>query len=290
LPSDDSWRLVDGLLVDAQQRVLVPNDAAVKLLIFRECHDNPLSGHLGSRKTLERVARRFTWRNMHAEVRDYVSTCVACQRNKAVTQRPAGLLQPLPIPERPWQTVTLDLITALPPTRAGHDAIVVFVDKLTKWATYVPTRTDIDAPSLARLFFDHVVRLHGVPESLVSDRDPRFTSLFWRALWQQLGTGLLMSTAFHPQTDGQTERQNRTLEETLRAYVGYHQDDWDQHLTAAELAYNTSLHASTGFSPFFLNYGQHAHLPLDAALQGQRVSNNLSVSVTRCCCRPSICA
>ena len=272
--SDDSWRLVDGLLVDAQQRVLVPNDAAVKLLIFRECHDNPLSGHLGSRKTLERVARRFTWRNMHAEVRDYVSTCVACQRNKAVTQRPAGLLQPLPIPERPWQTVTLDLITALPPTRAGHDAIVVFVDKLTKWATYVPTRTDVDAPSLARLFFDQVVRLHGVPESLVSDRDPRFTSLFWRALWQQLGTGLLMSTAFHPQTDGQTERQNRTLEETLRAYVGYHQDDWDQHLTAAELAYNTSLHASTGFSPFFLNYGQHAHLPLDAALQGQRVSNN----------------
>ena len=274
VPAECEWRLVDGLLLDAQQRVLVPDDAAVKAQIFRECHDNPLSGHLGSRKTLERVARRFTWRNMHAETREYVSTCVACQRNKAVTQQPAGLLQPLPIPERPWQVVTLDLITQLPRTRAGHDAIVVFVDKLTKWATYVATRTDVDAPGLARIFFDHVVRLHGVPEGLVSDRDTRFTSLFWRALWQQLGTSLLMSTAFHPQTDGQTERQNRTLEETLRAYVGYHQDDWDERLTAAELAYNTSLHASTGASPFFLNYGQHAHLPIDAALQGDRASNN----------------
>ena len=252
----------------------MPDSAELKLLIFRECHDLPLGGHLGSAKTIARVSRRFVWPNMHAEIRHYVSTCLTCQLNKPSTLLPMGLLQPLPIPDRPWQVVTMDLITALPRTTAGHDAIVVFVDKLTKWATYVLTTTTVDAPMLARLFFDHILRLHGLPSAIISDRDARFTSLFWQALWQQLGTQLQMSTAFHPQTDGQTERQNRTLEETLRAYVGYKQDDWDQKLAAAEFAYNTSVHASTGYSPFYLNYGQEPRLPLDEALKPANVSNN----------------
>ena len=214
------------------------------------------------------------WPRMHDEIRRYVATCISCQQNKPSSQLPIGLLQPLPIPERPWQTVTMDLITALPRTKLGHDAIVVFVDKLTKWATYVPTTTNVDAPTLARIFFQHVVRLRGVPSSIVSDRDPRFTSVFWRSLWQQLGTKLQMSTAFHPQTDGQTERQNRTLEEMLRAYVNYEQDDWDEHLTAAELAHNCAEHASTGFSPYYLNHGHHPQLPIDEAVKAINVSNN----------------
>jgi hypothetical protein len=168
----------------------------------------------------------------------------------------------------------MDLITALPRTKAGHDAIVVFVCKLTKWAIYVATVTEVIAPRLADIFLSHVVRHHGLPRAIVSDRDPRFTSIFWQSLWSQLGTTLLMSTAFHPQTDGQTERQNRTLEENLRAYVNYQQDDWDTKLVAAELAYNTSEHASTGYSPFYLNYGHHPHLPLDAAVSPSNVSNN----------------
>ena len=220
------------------------------------------------------MTRRFIWPKLHEQVREYVSTCVPCQLNKPTTQLPIGLLQPLPIPEGPWQTVTMDLITALPRTKAGHDAIVVFVCKLTKWAIYVATVTEVNAPRLADLFLTHVVRHHGLPRSIVSDRDPRFTSIFWRSLWDQLGTKLLMSTAFHPQTDGQTERQNRTLEENLRAYVNYQQDDWDTKLVAAELAYNTSEHASTGQSPFYLNYGYHPHLPLDAAVSPLNVSNN----------------
>lgn len=274
LASEWSLKGADGLIRNAEGRVLIPQDASIKLAIYRECHDCPAAGHLGTAKTLERVSRRFIWNNMHRETREYVSSCTACQLNKPSTQRPIGLLQPLSIPDHPWHTVSMDLITALPPTRAGHDAIVVFVDKLTKWAIYVATRTDVDAPGLARLFFEHVVRLHGVPTAIVSDRDPRFTSIFWRALWAQLGTQLQMSTAFHPQTDGQTERQNRTLEETLRAYVSYKQDDWDQHLAAAELAHNTALHASTGFSPFYLNYGRHPLLPLDVAVQPSNTSNN----------------
>ena len=109
-----------------------------------ECHDSPLAGHVGSQKTIEQVTRRFTWPNLHHQVREYVASCVPCQMNKPSTQLPIGLLQPLPIPDYPWHTVTMDLITFLPHTKAGHDAIVVFVDKLTKWAIYVPTVTTID--------------------------------------------------------------------------------------------------------------------------------------------------
>lgn len=270
------WRLVNDLLVtkESNPRIVVPCDPEVKLIIFQECHDVPLSGHLGTAKTIERVERRFTWPRMHDEIRRYVATCVSCQQNKPSSQLPIGLLQPLPIPDRPWQTVSMDLITALPRTKSGHDAIVVFVDKLTKWATYVPTTTNVDAPTLAHLFFQHIVRLRGVPSYIISDRDPRFTSIFWRSLWQQLGTKLQMSTAFHPQTDGQTERQNRTLEEMLRAYVSYEQDDWDQHLAAAELAHNCAEQASTGYSPYYLNHGHHPQLPIDDAVKISNISNN----------------
>jgi transposase InsO family protein len=272
---DSEWSLTDdGLITNSAGRVRIPDSPSIKLRILQECHDVPLGGHVGSQKTIANVTRRFIWPKLHEQVREYVSTCVSCQLNKPSTQLPIGLLQPLPIPEGPWQTVTMDLITALPRTKAGHDAIVVFVCKLTKWAIYVATVTEVNAPRLAEIFLSHVVRHHGLPRAIVSDRDPRFTSIFWQSLWGQLGTTLLMSTAFHPQTDGQTERQNRTLEENLRAYVNYQQDDWDTKLVAAELAYNTSEHASTGYSPFYLNYGHHPHLPLDAAVSPSNVSNN----------------
>ena len=185
-----------------------------------------------------------------------------------------GPLQPLPIPDRPWQQVSVDLITQLPRSRSGHDAIVVFVDKLTKMVHYVACTTNVTAPQLATLFMREVVRLHGVPSSILSDRDPRFTANFWRAFWDQLGTTLTMSTAYHPQTDGQTERANRTLEEMLRSRINFNQNDWDEHLALAELAYNNSIQASTGFTPFYLNYGQEVLLPLDQAIAELRPCKN----------------
>jgi hypothetical protein len=174
--------------------------------------------------------------------------------------------------------VSMDLITALPRSRSGNDAIVVFVCKLTKMVHYVATTTNVTAPQLATLFMREVVRLHGVPEAILSDRDPRFTAHFWRAFWAQLGTTLTMSTAYHPQTDGQTERANRTLEEMLRSRVNFAQSDWDEHLAAAELAANNAQQSSTGFSPFYLNYGQEVQLPLDQAIAGLRPSNNPAAS------------
>ena len=263
-----------GILYYKVSRIVVPNNAALKSTLLHECHDSPTSGHLGVAKTIALVTRHFYWPAMHAEIQSYVTSCHSCQSNKPNTQSPMGLLHPLSIPQRPWHTVSMDLITQLPRTQAGNDAIVVFVDKLTKMVHYAATTTTIDAPGLATLFFQHVVRHHGLPSTIVSDRDTRFTSNFWRCLFKQMGTTLMMSTAFHPQTDGQTERANRTLEEMLRSFVAFDQKDWDTHLVAAEIAFNNSVHASTGFTPFFLNSGQHVHLPLDLAAQSIQSSSN----------------
>jgi hypothetical protein len=237
---------------------------------MHECHDAALAGHSGRDKTTEQVKRRFYWPRMDNEIESYVTSCDACQRNKPSQQATMGLMKPLPIPDRPWQQVSMDLITQLPRSRSGNDAIVVFVDKLTKMVHYAPTLTTVTAPQLAEIFMREVVRHHGVPESILSDRDPRFTANFWNGLWKSLGTKLVMSTAYHPQTDGQTERANRTLEEGLRAYVNERQSDWDEHLPALEFAVNNSVQASTGFTPFHLNYGQDASMPIDHMTQSMR--------------------
>ena len=263
-----------GLVYYRATRLYLPDDLALRTRILHECHDAPTSGHLGKDKTIDQVKRRFYWPRMDAEIQTYVTGCDSCQRNKPSHQAKIGLLQPLPIPERPWQQVSLDLIVALPRTRSGHDAVVVFVDKLTKMVHYVATTTNVTAPQLSQIFMREVCRLHGIPESILSDRDPRFTAHFWRALWDQLGTKLTMNTAYHPQTDGQTERANRTLEEMLRSFVNWHQTDWDQHLSALEMAINNAKQASTGFSPFYLNYGQEVQLPLDLALRAASESKN----------------
>jgi hypothetical protein len=201
---------------------------------------------------------------MNQDVRHYVKSCDSCQRIKASQQSPAGLLQPLAIPKVPWEQVSMDFITQLPKTKAGFDAIVVFVDTFSKMVHFVPTKTTATAPDIARLFFDNVFHLHGLPKSLVSDRDPKFTSHFWQSLFQTLGTKLAMSTAFHPQTDGQTEHANRTLEDMLRAFVGYRQDNWDSLLPSAEFACNNAPNASTGMSPFQVNYGRPPYNPYSA--------------------------
>jgi hypothetical protein len=268
-----SYRVEDGLIYH-HHRIYIPDNSALKTKLIYEAHDSANCGHMGAAKTIERLTRHVYWPNMHSEIKEYVRTCVDCQANKARNQLPMGLLKPLPVPEQRWHTVTMDFITGLPVTSAGYDCVAVVVDKLSKMAHYIPMTSTTTAPEYARLFVDHVVKHHGVPSVIISDRDARFTSNFWRALWSQLGTKLAMSTAFHPQTDGQTEIQNRTLESMLRPYINYHQSDWDEHLAMAEYGYNDSQQASTGFTPFFLNYGQHPNMPLTEALRPAARTNN----------------
>lgn len=273
-PKNSPYELQDDILWTDGQRIVIPGDPILRTKLISECHDTPTSGHMGVAKTLKLLARHFYWPHMIEDVKKYVSTCMECQSNKATNLLPAGLLQPLPIPTRRWETVSLDLITQLPRSKSGKDCIVVFIDMLSKMVHYAATTTTVTAAQLAKIFFAEVVRHHGIPTALVSDRDARFTSNFWRELWTLLGTKLRLSSAYHPQTDGQTERANRTLEQVLRAYVNSRLDDWDDHLVAAEIAVNNSVQESTGFTPFYLNSGQHPALPLSQAIRTVTQQNN----------------
>ena len=263
----DSDNLKDLSFVDGVYRrgelVVVPDHGGLRNDILYEIHDTKYAGHLGRRKTRAALAERYWWPHFAHDVVEYIKRCDACARNKPSTTAPGGLLQPLPVPEAPWEAVSMDFITCLPETKRGNDAILVFVDRLTKMVHFAPTTTSIGAEEAARLFFEHVFRLHGLPKRVLSDRDARFTSRFWKALMTMLGTKQDLSSAFHPQTDGQTERVNRTLEQMLRMFVAPSQDDWDELLPAVEFACNNAVHDSTGEKPFVLNCGQHPLTPLD---------------------------
>ena len=245
------------------QALAVPNVKGLRLRCLEELHDTQYSGHLGMSKTLQGVSRLYWWPKLRRDVRHHVRTCASCQRNKSSNSRAFGLLEPLEIPGRRWESISMDLITGLPTSaKRKNDAIVVFVDRLSKMVHCVPTTTKVSAKTLAEIFVCQVNRYHGVPRDIVSDRDPRFTSQFWREVHRLMGTKLKMSTSFHPQTDGQTERVNRVLEDMLRHFVNARQNDWDGHLLCmAEFAINNAWHESVRNTPFFLNYGQHPLTP-----------------------------
>jgi transposase InsO family protein len=203
---------------------------------------------------------------MAADVDRYVASCDACQRNKPSQQLTPGPLMPLPIPERPCMAWTQDAVTGLPKTRRGHDAIQVYVERLAKLKHFAASRSTDGAVEMAAGFVHNVVRLHGVPESVISDRDPRITAHYYAELSRLMGTKLSMSTARHPQTDGQSEREIRTLVTALRAFCNDHQDDWDDYLDMLELGFNSAVQASTLRSPHELVFGVAPRLPIDVAI------------------------
>ncbi|KAL0562076.1 hypothetical protein IC582_002531 [Cucumis melo] len=199
---------------------------------------------------------------MKREVAEFVSRCLVCQQVKAPRQKPAGLLQPLSIPEWKWENVSMDFITGLSRTLRGFTVIWVVVDRLTKSAHFVPGKSTYTASKWAQLYMSEIVRLHGVPVSIVSDRDARFTSKFWKGLQTAMVTRLDFSTAFHPQTDGQTERLNQVLEDMLRACALEFPGSWDSHLHLMEFSYNNSYQATIGMAPFEALYGKCCRSPV----------------------------
>jgi hypothetical protein len=249
--------------------LVVPNSEQVKLTILTECHDTPYAGHVGRTKTLHNVRKNFWWPGMANDVRKFVASCDSCQRVKPHNRSPVGLLQPLPVPGDTWDSVSMDLIVSLPQTAAGYTAIAVFVDRLSKMVHLAPCRDDTTAEQFADLFVQHVFRAHGLPRQIVSDRDPRFTGTFWRALMERLGVTHALSSAFHPQTDGNTERVNRVLEDMLRHYIDPAQATWDSLLPLVEFAINDSVHESVQSTPFVLNFGKRPRLPVDLVLRGE---------------------
>ena len=217
-------------------------------------HDDRLAGHFGIAKTLELLSRNYWFPKMSRYVKQYVTTCDLCSRSKPSRHMKHGELLPLLIPSGPWKGLSCDYIVDLPLSN-GFDALLIFVDRFTKMLHLIPCNKTTDAPQFARMFLDHIVRLHGLPDSLVSDRGSIFTSHFWKCLSKLLGVNRRLSTSFHPQTEGQMERMNQTVEQYLRIYCNYQQDNWYDYLSLAEFAYNNAYQSSIKCSPFYANYG-----------------------------------
>ena len=239
-----------------RNRIYVPSHDQLRLRILRSHHDPPAVGHPGRAKTLELIDRAYYWPTLRKDVKRFVRNCHVCRRTKATRHARYGVLKPLAVPDRPWQHISVDFVTGLPQS-GDFDAICVFVDRLTKQRHLIPCRTTITAEQLADVFCDRVFRYHGLPDTIISDRGPQFASRFWRHLCACMKIDARLSTAFHPETDGQTERINAIMEQHLRAYVSYLQDDWTKYLFLAEFAGNNLISETTTMSPFFANFGFH---------------------------------
>ncbi|WVZ89245.1 hypothetical protein U9M48_035671 [Paspalum notatum var. saurae] len=245
-----------------KNRICVPNVNSIRKLILSEAHDTAYSIHPGSTKMYYDLKERFWWYGMKRAVAEYVAICDTCQRVKAEHQRPAGLLQPLKVPEWKWKEITMDFIVGLPRTQKGYNSIWVVVDRLTTVAHFIPVNTTYSGAKLAELYISRIVCLHGVPKRIISDRGSQFTSRFWEQLHDSLDTKLRFSTAYHPQTDGQTEKTNQILEDMLRACAIQYGTSWDKCMQYAEFFYNNSYQASLKKSPFEALYGKRCRTPL----------------------------
>ena len=251
------WNYENGLLL-YRGKVYIPKSEQdhLRRRIVQMHHDLPSAGHPGRWKTYELVSRNYWWPGMSIFTKNYVTGCNICQRMKNQPQQPYGPLQPNEVPGGPWDIITTDLITQLPESD-GYDAICVVVDRLTKRAHFYAITNEFSAKDLAELCYNRVWPLHGLPLQIISDRGVQYAAALFQEWCKLLGIESTMSTAYHPQTDGQTERVNQILEQYLRCYVDYQQDNWSRLLSSAEFAYNNAAHEGTKETPFFLEYGRH---------------------------------
>ncbi|KAJ4810364.1 polyprotein [Rhynchospora pubera] len=248
-----NYTLQNGLL-RYKNRICVGNSNMWREKLLKEMHDSNLGGHSGILGTYQRLKSFFYWPKMKDTVHDYVRQCHVCQMSKHEQVPSPGLLQPLPIPDEAWSSVSLDFITGLPKSE-GKEVILVVVDRLTKYAHFMALSHPFKASDVAHSFLNNVYKLHGLPSNLISDRDPVFTSNFWKELMTKVGIKLNLSTAYHPQSDGQTERVNQCLESYLRSMVHSQQKNWHKWLPLSEWWYNTHFHSSIKTTPFQALYG-----------------------------------
>ena len=238
--------------------------------VIHDCHDLPGMGHLGMARTLEKVRRRFYWKTIRADVNEYVGTCRKCQHNKPSHQKTYGNPTPLKVATNKWADVAMDRIIGLQPNDRGDNAIIVFVDRLTKQAHFVPSTGECTAIQYADAYIREVMKHHGMARSFVSDRDSLLVSKFWTEFTTLLRIKHKFSTAGHPQTDGQSEVTIRSLKEMLRHFVNASHTDWHLWLPILEFAYNDSVHSSTGYTPFFLQYGMNPMSIIDLIVSAAR--------------------
>jgi transposase InsO family protein len=261
------WAKGDDEILRYRGRVYIPDFHPLEMELLRSCHDDPTAGHMGISKTIKRLSQSYYWNRMTKDVTKHVLSCSICQRTKARHHLPYGKLASLPVPTEAWAEISFDFITGLPESRTWGgrrcNSVLVIVDRLTKYALYIPTRNDLTATGLADILYARVFMRFGVPEGIVSDRGSLFTSKFWATLCHHLAIKRRLSTAYHPQTDGQTERVNQSLEHYLRTYCCYEQNDWVEKLPMAEWVYNTSIHSAHGQTPAMTLRGYQPRGPSD---------------------------
>ena len=245
-------------------RIVVPEDPSIKEHIMRELHSTPYSAHPGIQRTIARVRRSFYWKGMLGDVRQFVENCPVCQMEKSDHTLAKGKLQSTQIPENKWSEISIDSVTDLPLTANNRDTILVTVDKATRMVHLAPCRKNITATGTAQLLWNTVIRYHGIPRVIYSDRGAQFTAKSWKELWRITGTRLGFSSAYHPQTQGVVERMNAVVSQTLRCLIHDMKNvkSWEILLPTVEMTINSSPNQSTGFSPFFLNYGYEPVMPI----------------------------
>lgn len=248
----EHYTLQQGL-IRYKGRIWVGNNTDLQLKLIKELHDNPAGGHSGFPVTYRRIKHLFAWLGMKQQIQQQLKQCQICQQAKPERVKYPGLLQPLPVPKGAWQVISMDFIEGLP-TSDKYNCILVVVDKFSKYAHFLPLTHPFTAFSVATVFMKNVYKLHGMPQVIISDRDRVFTSQLWEHLFTKSGTKLHMSSSYHPQTDGQTERVNRCLEIFLRCFIHVTPTKWANWLYLAEFWYNTSYHSSVHKTPFEVIY------------------------------------
>ncbi|KAI1828762.1 hypothetical protein DTO006G1_9961 [Penicillium roqueforti] len=259
--SNPKWTLHNGLLL-FENRLEVPDEGDLRARLLDEMHRQPLVAHPGIEKLKKLVSERYHWPGWVTDVKRYVDNCLICKRTKAWRDRTPGLLHPLPAPERPWQHITMDF-RSFPKDRHGYDAVFVVVDRLSKRPISIPCQKETDAKAMARLFVDHVIRITGIPDTIVSDRGGQFISEFWTEFCRILGIKRKLSTAYHPQTDGQSEIANQYMAQRLRPYVEQNQDNWSEYLPMVDFAASILPQDTTKKSPFFIERGYEPAMSFD---------------------------
>ena len=264
---------LDGRKLIYEGKLCVPRKSVSRILQLS--HDAKTSGHFGYLKTLSRL-KNFHWKHKTRDVKNYVQGCLVCQQKKDYFGKKLTDPTSLEVPERRWGSLASDFIVKLPKTKNGYDSITTYVDRLSRRVHFIPSKDSDTAVDVANDFFSHLFKQHGMPDSIVSDRDPKFTSKFWKRLMELCGVKLKMSSSRHPQTDGSSEIMNRMVENYLRCYCNYHQNDWDELLPGAEFAYNSSISEDLGMTPFEIDLGWNPKSPLDLVTTSSTSNETLS--------------
>ena len=257
--SNPRWSTDEAGYLCLDGRIYIPEANNLHLHVLKYKHDHPLLGHFGQNHTLELICHEYTWPGICTYMKDYIKSCMACAQAKTPHHQPYGMLKQLLVPDQPWNSISMDFIEQLP-SSSSFTTILVIIDQLSKQAIFIPTHDTITSPELTQLFLLHVFTKHGVPAHVTSDQGSEFVLHFFRSLGKALDMKLHFTLDYHPEGDGQTERANQTLEQYLRMYCNYQQDNWSDLLPLTEFAYNNAPSAMTSVFLFFANKGYHPNI------------------------------